>query len=669
MPRSAIVRCVALATLIVLSLAPCASGEDFGDVLRTHIRRVQARGNAKAAAYGSGVLAKYYYVVNQRAAAANQHAVTVASLRQLPPADRLTVARDIINTGYGPPPDYSELSVWIQLAWCEQIAPFEADYAQLAFDAAVALDHLPSAAGSMFQKAAIEWSTNQFSAAMPDFIRYGELVEPELITDPFSNRIEVIWAAFLEKDAARRYARFMHNTADSRHQALCAEADCRARAWTMTEKVKSRLFRRQLARSAIEALPPNEQAHVRELLATYLAAKEQHSAALMRGRAAPSANTDAAALARAIEQYIPGYRILAGDATSAADVQRLLRRDETFVSYLFTDNARAVYATVVRSDEPARTVKLPGTTWEVFRAIEELRAALERQETLLDVEPRTRELARLLIEPLHLRPGRLIIAADQNLSALAFDILPWGDGLLLDAFETTFVPSASVFAWMRTRPTSEPAPTQYLGVSDAGDDVSGRIDRATDEVTTVARLFGTKNVLPDPTRDALLQFRRAHPRVRYLHLAMHAAPAQQDDTFGLVIRDHNGGADRLTAEDIVTHLPADADVVYIASCQSAPPVDTYAGFNAKLPAPGPCVCSYGESLSNVTAAFIANGTRHLVLTQYLIRDTPETVRVAELFFAAIRAGASPSTALRRVKRTMQHDTPVAAWAGFMVVGD
>ncbi|HEX8152907.1 MAG TPA: CHAT domain-containing protein, partial [Thermoanaerobaculia bacterium] len=239
----------------------------------------------------------------------------------------------------------------------------------------------------------------------------------------------------------------------------------------------------------------------------------------------------------------------------------------------------------------------------------------------------------------------------------------------LDAFETTFVPSASVFAWMRTRPASEPAPTLYLGVSDAGDDVLGRIDRATDEVATVARLLGTKNVLPNPTRDALLQFRRAHPRVRLLHLAMHAAPAQADDTFGLLIRDREGGADRLTAEDIATHLPVDADVVYIASCQSAPPVDSYAGFNAKLPAPGPCVCSYGESLSNVTAAFIANGTRHLVLTQYLIRDTPETVRVAELFFTSLRAGASPSAALRRVKRTMQRDTPVASWAGFMLVGD
>ena len=81
-----------------------------------------------------------------------------------------------------------------------------------------------------------------------------------------------------------------------------------------------------------------------------------------------------------------------------------------------------------------------------------------------------------------------------------------------------------------------------------------------------------------------------------------------------------------------------------------------------------CVCSYGESFSNLSGAFFAAGSKELLLTQWQIRDDALTEEFVSKFFGSLSRGVQPAEALKETKRKMKDKLPMV-WAGFMLAGD
>jgi len=544
---------------------------------------------------------------------------------------------------------------------------------------------------SLADKAGHLYDQNQFPAAMQVYRAFSNFADPFTTIDPSDAEEELIRKSTIIKDMSRNYVKFMINT-HLVHPDLCRTNDCLNLGWDMTEKIKSRLLRVQLINGALSRLDTQERQTVRNLMDQVKQERiARNKLRLETGNLVSRTDRDANILAMDAEiaKHLPEYTTLASEIASPRKIREVLADDETFLSFVYTNNRRYVYVWKLQRDDslnsPPKPIKTKMLTEDLFAAVETTRENIVKGAAVADLSEVLGTIYRDVIEPLGLSAHRrLIIAADQNLSALPFDLIPWGnDQKMMDVFDITYVPSATIFYHLReNRHKGIPRAYQldYAGFGYGGTESGGLIHTET-EIENASQFLARKVRLPNATEAGIYRNAADIAKARYLHFATHNYLVEGvDASFYLLFGVGDGEDGRLTSREILSRLRNHAELAVLSSCETAPANDNYSigqstqidprnarGGYTRYVLSG-CVCSYGESFSNLTGAFFAAGSKQLLLTQWRIRDDAKTDIFISRFFRFLSEGKTPTEALKEAKRKMRNQDPVL-WAGFILAGD
>lgn len=513
----------------------------------------------------------------------------------------------------------------------------------------------------------IAWWDKQpadFVRAMPEFVTTLNACEVFSLPNPNRTPQDLAAESLQLKNIMRRSARFMYNASElEKNKQLCAINDCEGRAWQQTEKVKSRLVRRKVLLHDLQQLSLEQQQRVRALFAQ----QEQLLSQRVTGTMVPDAQV--VALTTAIARLLPAYAYLGTRLPTPAEIQPLLAPNEVLLSFFYTDNARAIYVWII-TPQNAHFEKLTVMTYDFFALAEQARRLAEAGASLECVRTSLAPLTAPLAEKIQLREGsRLIIATDQNLSTLPLALLPWSNGRALgDVFEIAYAPSATLFYHLRRAKRDTRYATLYAGFA------APEPRLANTEVGSVGSLFERSLIVSNATTADIQRHRQAIAGARYLHFVAHNRTYGEIEDVQLAFGDDT----HLTSDDILT-LDNHAEVVLLPACETIAPDDPYAAQLYEQPSctgrphlmsEMACICSIGESFSDLSGAFFAAGSRHLLLSQWEIRDEGVTTEFMKRFLHAVSQGQSPTLALRDTQRVIReaHPEPVY-WAGFIIAGD
>jgi len=256
-------------------------------------------------------------------------------------------------------------------------------------------------------------------------------------------------------------------------------------------------------------------------------------------------------------------------------------------------------------------------------------------------------LYRLLIQPLAYKLNeyaRLLIVPHGMLHALPFHALYDGQTYLLERYEISYLPSASVLPYSRqSEPTGEGA---LILAHTQGGTLPGR-ER---EGRLIKQL--TKGEFLLDKKATLAHFHQHAPACQILHLATHGQFKADNPLFsGLALEDGE-----LTTLDIFNSRLC-ASLVVLSACETA---------RAKL--------GGGDELLGLSRAFLYAGATSLVVSQWKVEDE-STEQLMGAFYRHLMAGCSKAEALRNAQQQFiqQKKGTIYAhpffWSAFFLMGD
>jgi CHAT domain-containing protein/tetratricopeptide (TPR) repeat protein len=355
-----------------------------------------------------------------------------------------------------------------------------------------------------------------------------------------------------------------------------------------------------------------------------------------------------------------------------ADVQATLPPDAALVSFE-VDDARLFVFLVTRGSFFARRllVGLPTLSDRVENALDLLSTGDGSGSRLL-----TQRLYGDLVAPwraaLPSGATRLVIVPDGLLARLPFEALePPGDSShpLVEEFEISYAPSASVLARLRERHDRPPGSRADLLVvadpergrerisllyEDEGF-VLGPLPSAGVEARHVARFGGEGSVVlagREANRARVSELSAAGFRV--LHFATHGLVSQRSPSssaLALASTPDDPGNGLLIARDI-HRLRISSELVVLSACQTA---------RGRLLA--------GEGVQSLARAFLHAGAKSVVASLWNVNDEG-AARFMGSFYRSLSAGRSKAAALRSAKlASFRRGEPPRIWAAFVLLGE
>lgn len=389
---------------------------------------------------------------------------------------------------------------------------------------------------------------------------------------------------------------------------------------------------------------------------------------------------------RNLEQEYPSYFYLKYDQSvlSLNEAQNLLKKDETFVNYIFGEEK--ILSFIVTPTE-ANVVEL-GKTADINDLITGIRDELISGETKSYINS-AHALYKHLFEPIEsfLRGDKVLIMADQMLHYLPFELLltdlPDHENFqkmpyLLNNYTISYIPSATIFSTMIDRRPDNPR--NLLAVAPFSSEIIRPEDDAIDVqyASTLGPLFLTKYETQSitglfqerrswseyfrPQRTKLLmesdatleQFSKIKlSEYNFVHFATHAFINENNPQYsGIMMYPHKEDPGIAYVADIY-NMEFNADLVVLGAC------DTGLGTTYR-----------GEGLIGFTRAFIYAGASNLAVSMWKVNDQATAYLMIDLY-DNIRDGYSYSEALRRAKLNIINKPHLANpvnWAAFILTG-
>ncbi len=381
------------------------------------------------------------------------------------------------------------------------------------------------------------------------------------------------------------------------------------------------------------------------------------------------------ALARSQQEYSqlllqardasPRYAsLVTGETVSAADAQQLLSADEVLLEFLLAETTSVVF--VVTHDTTA-VVDLNVNQQSIASLVDFVRGTLVRpqpnDERHLWRAP-LRRLHQQLIQPLEDAgllddKNRLIIASHGDLHYLPFDALlsaADGDRYLIERYEISHVPSASVWVELMTRQRND-----FSGMSRVL--AMAPNDRALpgsgEEVSAIGRIFGRRATVLRGTAATEGAFTESAPEYDIIHLATYGVLNKHNPLFSFIEFGNAGDSDdgRLEVHEVFG-LDLNARLIVLSACQ------TGLGSGALADVPP------GDDWVGLVRAFLYAGASNVLATIWPVEDQATAV-VMERFYRNMRPNVDEVTALTAAKRLSVADDRTAHpfyWAGFVLVG-
>lgn len=271
------------------------------------------------------------------------------------------------------------------------------------------------------------------------------------------------------------------------------------------------------------------------------------------------------------------------------------------------------------------------------RSVRQVLAALYA-ELVASVEPLLEEVA----GPLSGESGpiwKVAVVPHGLLHRVPFHALFDGERYLIERFEVSYAPSATVYALCQERNARGLDDALVLGVEDES------IPAAMDEVRTVSKHLPGANVRvgEEATVTAL---RNEAPGRGALHLACHGLFRADNPMFS-ALKLQDGW---LPAADAMS-LDLDGALVTLSACES-----------------GRSGVIGGDEVLGLARAFLGAGAANLVVSLWLVQDDT-TAELMGNWYKRLRAGEPPATALRAAQIGLkeQHPHPYY-WAPFVLMG-
>ncbi|GAC1446494.1 MAG: CHAT domain-containing protein [Pyrinomonadaceae bacterium] len=333
-----------------------------------------------------------------------------------------------------------------------------------------------------------------------------------------------------------------------------------------------------------------------------------------------------------------------------AQFQSELADDTTLIEYTSLDGELLAFIVTNKSIEVVRRL---ATEFDITATLAQFRFQIEAmrygagqmRKHLTSLVVRARHhlcaLYDSLLRPLeaHLKTGRLVVVPHRALHYVPFHALDDGTNYAVERWEISYAPSAIVLQHCQQKSSRPLQNAVLIGVADA------QTPRVRDEVRQLAPMFETSITLLDEqaTRRAVEEHA---PRADVLHLACHGQFRPDNPLFSS-LRLTDGW---LTVRDTY-NLNLNDCLVTLSACET--------GMSAVAP---------GDELLGLARGFLSAGASSLVLSLWAVDDDATAELMIE-FYARLRAGESPSKALRAVQLDMLKRQPHPFfWSPFIVVG-
>jgi CHAT domain-containing protein len=357
----------------------------------------------------------------------------------------------------------------------------------------------------------------------------------------------------------------------------------------------------------------------------------------------------------------PSYvAFVRGEVAPAADVRRALAPDEALLEYLVGDSTTIVF--VVTADSVV-ALDLNVTRRTIAGLVDFARGTLgsptEGPAQRAWRAP-LRRLFRLLVAPVEARgllvgKRRLLIVPHVEIHYLPFAALVRPDTpeqLLIDRYVIEYVPSASV--WLRLR--SRPAPPTGGGVLALAPRVAA-LPGSRAEVTAIGGIHGPRARVLVGVGATERAFRALAPEQGIVHLATYGVLNKHNPLFSYVELGAGGGEDGRLEVHEVFGLRLNAQLLVLSACQTG----LGAGALADVPA--------GDDWVGLAQAFLFSGASNVLATLWPVQDLA-TARFMERFYKDVAAGRPEAEALALAQRAAARDRGTAHpfyWAGFTMV--
>jgi CHAT domain-containing protein len=362
---------------------------------------------------------------------------------------------------------------------------------------------------------------------------------------------------------------------------------------------------------------------------------------------------------------------------TVADLCDTLQTGETVVEYFMTGEHISAF---VATRDGLRVARRIASKREVEQLLMALRFQIEKfnygaeyiEAHFSQLRRATNETLSLLYERIFapLKPmiagEQLIIIPHGELHYIPFHALKAGDQYLIENYEVSYAPSASVLKLCRARrtaaqsaslesvianeqnPASAPSVSYVanegllvaLGLAESG---TPSID---EEIRQLALLFPNAVTLTGEAATRKNLFKAA-PQARFLHLASHGFFRRDNPMFSFLKL-----ADAQLNFYSLLDLQLNAEMVTLSACHT--------GVNKVFP---------GDELHGLMRGFLYAGAPSVVASLWAVSDQSTTELMREMY-AGIRAGASKRAALRRAQLAIKdaYGHPYY-WAPFILMGD
>ena len=349
------------------------------------------------------------------------------------------------------------------------------------------------------------------------------------------------------------------------------------------------------------------------------------------------------ALRRELQVLNPTLAGLTGEAVlDLAEVQRRLDDDVTLLEY-FVDGERIVAFVVTENHCRFRVLEArPG---EVMLAVRDLLTDLQAYQPKWDLSilKRLRSLYDHLLRPVCplLNTRRLVLIPHGFLCHVPFSALHDGDRWVVEAFECSYTPSATVYALCEGR-----APGGTRDVIFAFSD-GGRIPGTLEEAARLSGILSDALILRE--KAATLEGLNRHCRqARVLHLATHGHFRGDNPLFSTL---------RLADADLTVRQVYDlrlrASLVTLSGCET--------GLGHLR----------GSDLIGLAGAFLYAGAASLVVSLWHAHDE-STIHLMEVLYRNLMRGRRKAAALRAAQMELLSKSEFRApffWAPFVLYGD
>ena len=238
-----------------------------------------------------------------------------------------------------------------------------------------------------------------------------------------------------------------------------------------------------------------------------------------------------------------------------------------------------------------------------------------------------------------LRSSRVIVIPHGTLHSLPFHAFFDGDQYVLDKFEVTYAPSASVLHYCLNKPDVAGEVPLILGIAD---ELAPKVDV---EARALGAMFPGSKVLlhSQATRENFTKEARSSG---FVHIATHATFRQDNPMFS----SFKLADGYVTAMDLFS-MECGTNLVALSGCKS-----------------GLSEVSGSDDLLGLMRGFLYSGARSLLMSLWNVNDE-STVDLMTGFYRVWQGGARKGEALRQAMQTVREIYPSPFhWAPFFIVG-